>query len=179
MSAIRFGVTLFQIGSWTVLKLPESASAQLPSRGMTFVEGKLNGSRFEAPLEPDGRGGHWLRVDDSLLENTHTTAGDIVSLEIEPVKTWPKPVVPEDLKKAFAKVPEAQTLWASITPNAQWDWIRWIRATNNPETRTRRIEVACSKLTKGIRRPCCFNRNVCTEPYVSKNWILLEPAPMR
>ena len=43
-----------------------------------------------------------------------------------------------------------------------------IRATHNPETRSRRIEVALSKIKAGERRPCCFNRNQCTEPEVSK-----------
>jgi hypothetical protein len=35
MSTIRFEAKLFKIGSWTLLKLPKSASARLPSRGMT------------------------------------------------------------------------------------------------------------------------------------------------
>jgi len=68
MSAIRCEATLFTIGSWTLLRLPKSASAQLPSRGMTMVEGTINGSRFQAPLEPDGKGSHWFRVDESMRD---------------------------------------------------------------------------------------------------------------
>lgn len=30
-----------------------------------------------------------------------------------------------------------------------------------------------AKLKAGTRRPCCFNRNLCTEPDVSKNGILI------
>ncbi len=58
MSTIRFEAKLFKIGSWTLLKLPKSASAKLPSRGMTMVEGTINGFRFQAALEPDGKGSH-------------------------------------------------------------------------------------------------------------------------
>jgi Domain of unknown function (DUF1905) len=58
MSTIRCEATLFTIGSWTLLRLPKCASAHLPSRGMTMVEGATNGSRFQAPLEPDGKGSH-------------------------------------------------------------------------------------------------------------------------
>ena len=176
MSTIRFEAQLFTIGSWTLLRLPKSASAKLPSRGMTMVEGTINGSRFQAPLEPDGKGSHWFRVDETMREAAGADAGDTVTLVIEPAKEWPAPEVPADLKNALAAVPQAYTLWMNITPNAQWDWIRWIRATNQPETRRRRIEVACSKLTAGARRPCCFNRNLCTEPYVSQNWVLREPT---
>ena len=66
MATIRFAAELFTIGAWTLLRLPKSASALLPSRGMTMVEGTLNGCPFQAPLEPDGKGSHWLRVDATL-----------------------------------------------------------------------------------------------------------------
>ncbi len=176
MSTIHCDAELFTIGSWTLLRLPKSASAQLPSRGMTPVEGTINGTHFLAPLEPDGKGSHWFRVDDTLRDAARAGAGDTVTLEIEPATEWPEPEVPADLENALAADPPAHALWTKITPGAQWDWIRWIRATNNPETRRHRIEVACSKLTSGMRRPCCFNRNLCTEPYVSHNWVLREPT---
>src|SRR5947208_892881 len=41
-------------GSWTFLILPKTASAKLPSRGMTAIEGTINGVPFQATLEPDG-----------------------------------------------------------------------------------------------------------------------------
>jgi hypothetical protein len=176
MPTICFEAKLFKIGSWTLLRLPESASMMLPSRGMTMVEGTINGFRFQAALEPDGKGNHWFRVDKAMREAAGADAGDTVTLAIEPVREWPEPKVPEDLKTALAASPQARTLWMDITPNAQWDWIRWIRATKQPETRRRRIEVACSKLKAGERRPCCFNRNLCTEPYVSNKGVLLEPT---
>src|SRR6266508_281884 len=86
--------------------------------------------------------------------------------------------VPADLKSALTDSPQVHKLWMDITPMARWDWIRWIRATKQPETRKRRIEVACSKLKAGTRRPCCFNRNLCTEPSVSNNGMLLEPREL-
>ena len=39
---------------WTFLVLPPNASAKLPSRGMTAIEGTISGAPFEAVLEPDG-----------------------------------------------------------------------------------------------------------------------------
>lgn len=176
MPTIRFEAKLFKIGSWTVLGLPKSASAKLPSRGMTMVAGTINGIRFQAPLEPDGKGSHWFRVDKTMCEAANAAAGDTVTLTIEPSREWPEPVVPEDLQTALAANPQAHTLWMDITPMARWDWIRWIGSTKQPETRRRRIEVACSKLKAGERRPCCFNRNLCCEPSVSKNGVLLEPT---
>ena len=176
MSTIRFEAKLFKIGSWTLLRLPKSASAKLPSRGMTMVGGTINDFRFQAALEPDGKGSHWFKLDKTMRKAAGANAGDTIMLAIEPVKEWPEPKVPADLKNALAAVPQAHTLWMEITPMARWDWIRWIGSTKNPDTRKRRIEVTFSKFKAGKRRPCCFNRTMCTEPYVSNNGVLLEPT---
>jgi hypothetical protein len=176
MTTIRFETTPLKIGDWTILRLPKSASARLPSRGMALVEGTINGVPSKIVLEPDGKGSHWFRADSGLRKAAGIGAGDAVTVTVEPSKEWPEPEVPTDLKKALASDPQAKALWVKITPMARWDWLRWIRATNYQETRNRRIEVALSKLKAGERRPCCFNRNMCTEPEVSKNGILIEPT---
>ena len=176
MPTIRFEAKLFKLNSWTILRLPKSASAKLPSRGQVMVEGTINGYHFQTPLEPDGTWSHWFRADGNLLKAAKAAPGDTVTLAISPIKEWPEPDVPADLKSALAAAPQVHTLWKHITPMARWEWIRWIRSTNQLETRKRRIEVACSKLKAGERRPCCWNRNLCTEPSVSKNGVLLEPT---
>ena len=175
MSIIRFESKPLKIGDWTILRLPESASAKLPSRGMTLVEGTINGFRSKIVLEPDGKGSHWFSVA-SALRDDGIDASDTVTIVVEPSKEWPEPDVPADLSKALKSDLQAKALWGKLTPMARWDWLRWIRATNNRETRSRHIEVALSKLKAGERRPCCFNRNLCTEPEVSKNGVLIEPT---
>jgi hypothetical protein len=182
MSIIHFEAKLIEIGSWIILRLPEDASAKLPSRGMLMVAGTINGIPFKTLLEPDGKYGpglkpsHWFRPSEKLLHEAGVKAGDTVQVSLEPTKEWIEPEVPEDLKKALGTSPKAKALWADITPMARWDWIRWIRAVKTPETRQKHIEVALDKLNKGMRRPCCFNRNLCSEPYVSHNWVLLDPS---
>lgn len=176
MSTIHFETKLFKINSWTILRLPDSASVKLPSRGMTMVKGTINGFPFKTVLEPDGRGSHWFKVENTMSKAAKADAGDTVKLVIETTKEWIEPEVPEDLKKVLSISKKAEDLWMDITPNARWDWIRWIRAVKTPETRQKHIEVALDKLHKGMRRPCCFNRNLCSEPYVSHNWTLLTPT---
>lgn len=144
-----------------------------------MVEGTVNGFQFQAPLEPDGKGSHWFKFDKAMSKGAGADAGDTVKLEIEPVKEWSEPSIPTDLKKALTATPHAQSLWKEITPMARWDWIRWISSTKQAETRKKRIEVTLSKLNAGDRRPCCFNRTVCTDPYVSNNGVLLEPMEIK
>jgi hypothetical protein len=163
-----FEATLFQpgttetFGPGILLALPKDVSANLPTRGMTLVEGTINGAPFQAVLEPDGRGSHWFKVSDALRAAANADVGDTVTLEIAPTTDWPQPQVPQDLQQALAVSPEAEVLWEDITPMARWDWIRWIGATRSPQTRRRRVAVAIDKLTAGKRRPCCFDRTQCT-----------------
>jgi len=163
---IRFKAKLFRpaqserSGSWTFLVLPKNASAKLPSRGITAIEGTINGFAFQAVLEPDGQKSHWLRVDRKLRESAGADEGDVVTLDIGLAAVELEPTVPADLRKALAAAaPKARKLWSDITPNARRDWIHWITSAKQEETRARRIKNACSMLGTGKRRPCCFDRS--------------------
>ena len=172
---IRFDATLYTIDKSTVLRLPEKASAKLPSRGQVAVKGTIDGHRFQTVLEPDGNFGHWMKIDRKLQKSAALTAGEAATLEIESIKEWPEPSVPPDLRTALAAAPQKiQDLWKEITPMARWEWVRWVNATKNPDTRRRRVEVSISKMTSGKRRPCCFNLAACTNPDVSRNGKLIE-----
>ncbi len=166
VSKIRFKAKLFRPAesgkgeSWTFLILPKSASARLPSRGMTAIEGTINNVPFESSLEPDGQKSHWLKVERKLSEAAGADAGDVVSLEIAPAVEEPEPSVPSDLRATLATAePRAKAIWEEITPMARRDWIHWITSAKQAETRTRRIKNACSMLAAGKRRPCCFDRS--------------------
>lgn len=174
MPLIHFKATPYNIGSWTILRLPRDVSAKLPSRGQTMVKGTINDFPFRTALEPDGNWSHWLHVDKNMQKSAKVKLGDVVTLAIESTKEWPEPAIPADWQAALDANPQVETLWKRITPMARWEWIRWIGSTKVPETRKRRVEVSCSKLLAGERRPCCFNRNMCCVPDVSKNGVLLE-----
>jgi hypothetical protein len=175
-TAIRFDATLCTIDASTVLRLPETASKNLPSRGQVAVHGTINGVEFGTVLEPDGNSGHWMRVDDTLQNAAGISAGDTATLDIEVTTDWPEPNVPRDLAAALAAAPQKiQDLWNQTTPMARWEWVRWVNATKNPDTRRRRVDVSISKMNSGKRRPCCFNLSACTDPDLSKNGRLLEP----
>ncbi|MDN5782963.1 MAG: YdeI/OmpD-associated family protein [Luteimonas sp.] len=161
---IRFTAKLSRPASpkdaaWTFLVLPKAASAKLPTRSMTTVDGTLDGAPFQASLEPDGQGSHWLKVDRALREAAGAAVGDAVVLEIAPVEKEPEPKVPADLRKALLANPEAKATWADITPVARRDWIAWITSGKKAETRAKRIDTACDKLASGMRRACCFDRS--------------------
>lgn len=164
MHLVTFSTILHRPGGrdkgaeWTFLRLPESASQELPSRGMVSVEGTLNGSPFLLTLEPDGEGGHWMKVTPSLQGSAK--AGDKVDVTLAPAREEPEPEAPSDLLEALGSAPpKARETWEAITRAARRDWIFWIVSGKKAETRVKRIEVAISKLSAGSRRPCCFDRS--------------------
>jgi hypothetical protein len=177
---IRFDATLSTIDTSTVLRLPETASAKLPSRGQVAIYGTINGIEFQTVLEPDGDFGHWMKVDGALQHAARISPGDTATLDIGVTKDWPEPRVPQDLAMALAAAqPKIQDLWNEITPMARWEWVRWVNATKNPDTRGRRVEVSISKMQSGKRRPCCFNLSACTDPDLSRSGRLIEPGDDR
>lgn len=146
--------------TWLFLILPRDASLQLPSRGLNSVAGTLAGCSFQATLEPDGDGGHWLRVEPELVTAARLRSGDVVAVEITPLAEEPEPRVPDEVQQALAAASaEVRAAWADITPMARRDWIHWITSAKKAETRQKRLNTACDMLAQGKRRPCCFDRS--------------------
>jgi hypothetical protein len=161
-STIRFSAELLRpeaskkSGSWTVLNLPKSASAKLPSQGTVMIEGTISGFPFRGGLESTGKGCYSLQVNKALRDAAGAEVGDTVTVEITRAGEEPELRLPMDLRKALAAAPAAQALWAAITPMARRDWILWLSSAKQAETRKGRIEKACDMLAAGKRRVCCF-----------------------
>lgn len=174
--SIRFQAQVQQIADRLIVPLPPEASQALPSRGQVAVDAELNGHALCIVLEPDGRKGHWIAIDGQVSRALSLADGDPVTGDLDPTKTWPEPPVPEDFRAALAAAPDIADEWADITPMARWEWVRWVNATRNPQTRERRIEVSISKLRDGKRRPCCFDLSSCTDPELSRSGKLITTA---
>ena len=176
-TAITFSGVVEELGPATIVRLPEKASRELPSRGQVAVEGTLNGTRFRTVVEPDGRRGHYLNLTTKVRRAAKTSVGDTVDVVLDVAPEWPEPAVPDDLQAALDTAPaDVQETWRDITPMARWEWVRWVNATANPATRERRVEVSISKMEHGKRRPCCFDLSSCTDPSVSKSGKLISPS---
>jgi len=174
-ASIEFTAELVNIEGSTLLQLPDEASKSLPSRGQVAVRAEINGHDFQTVVEPDGRRGHWILVDEALQRATGLGAGDTAQLRLDVTQDWPEPEVPDDLATALSEAPaKIQDVWEDITPMARWEWVRWVNATKNPATRERRVEVSISKMDNGKRRPCCFDLSSCTDPQLSKSGKLVQ-----
>lgn len=64
--------------------------------------------------------------------------------------------LPADLRRALVSSNKLAELWEDITPLARNEWICWVTSGKKEETRNIRIQKAISKLSSGMRRPCCW-----------------------
>jgi len=122
---------------------------------MVMVECSAGGLDFDVAFEPDGEGSHWGLLPPGIQPET-------LEWHFRIPKVWAEPNVPEDILAMLHANPEALATWQDITPAARWDWIRWVGATKNPETRKKRLDSIPSRMSAGKRRPCCFDRAQCT-----------------
>lgn len=176
MTVIKFKASAERLKQRLILRLPEEASRQLSSRSQVAVNLKFKQQDFLVVLEPDGELGHWLNVTKPM-QQAGIEPGKSVRLEITQTKTWPEVTVPKDLDQALkAASPKVQAKWSDITTMARWEWVRWVSSTNNPDTRSGRIEKTISKLNGQHRRPCCFNLSACTDMELAKNGRLMSES---
>jgi hypothetical protein len=170
----RFEAPVESIDDHLIVRLPADASAALPSRGQVAVEGTIDGQRFDAVIEPDGRRGHWIELG-RVNPRGDWTSGQDLAIALQPVSAWPEPEVPGDLQTALDAAPDVGDLWSSITPMARWEWVRWVGATRSEATRAKRVDVSISKLRSGKRRPCCFDLSSCTVAELARSGKLMDP----
>lgn len=177
-----------RVGGKLIVRLPAEASAAMPSRGQVAAEvvfsakpsdisdrAQSQNDHLLTVIEPDGMKGHWLPLDLFRVAS-HTNEGDPVSIHLTTTKDWPEPDIPHDLAEALSSAPDLEETWSDITPMARWEWVRWVRATKNPDTRARRVHVTIDKLRNGKRRPCCFDLSSCTDPDLAKSGKLISPT---
>jgi hypothetical protein len=175
-TVVRFEAELVTIDDTVLVRLPDGESAALPSRGQVAAHVSVDGHEFDTVVEPDGRRGHWVRVDADVRRAAGVEAGDMVTMTLEVAHEWPEPDVPDDLAGALSGAPERiREVWDDITPMARWEWVRWVQATRNPDTRARRVEVSIDKMDHGKRRPCCFDLSSCTDPELARSGKLRDP----
>ena len=107
-------------------------------------------------------------------------------LNPKPVGKEPEAKVPTDLREGLTAAPKAKAQWKDLTPIARRDFISWIDSAKQSETRTRRIEKACSMLAAGKRRPCCYSivsfnlyTALAATPMAKAQWSDLTPIERR
>ncbi len=94
-------------------------------------------------------------MDFGTIEDVGTKAM-VRSLHHDAIAGGTVHTMPADFRVALIGAPKARAVWDDITPLARNEWICWVISGKKAETRDIRIGKALSKLSGGMRRPCCW-----------------------
>lgn len=162
--------------------MPEGLQAALDTEDGLQIEGTMDAFPFRAPVARMDGGRLGLALSEALLKAVKARPGSNVNVEVTRVGDEPEVRVPADWVEALEAAPEALALYEKVTPMARREWVRWVASAKLGETRERRIEVGIDKLSKGMRRPCCFpGINFVTKGLVEaeETWVALPGAKSR
>lgn len=170
---LRFKATLAKpradtkTATGVVLRVPAPIGKQLGT--MASAEGAINGHPFRATLEHEANGSYTIRVNQAMLRGAAVALGDVV--EVAMLGPEAKLTLPADLRSAMDASGEATALWSDMSDIARRDYVRWIEATNNPQTRARRVKRTVEQLAEGKRRPCCVNTYEFSMSRIDPGWL--------
>jgi len=136
-------------GSWSFIEVPRSESAKLGTRARVAVRGSVNGVAVRTSLFPTGDGAFTMVINATVRAGAHAEEGDPVAVLLDPdtAKRVIRP--PTDLAALLKKTPSARRTWAGLSYSHRKEYVEWLRATKNPETRARRLRSAIERLASG------------------------------
>lgn len=169
-ATFRFSSEIDQYGR---MALPgEDGAAFHP--GSAMVEGLLDGFPFRAPYQAGS-----VFVSPALQAAAGIKPGQPASVEITRIDEEPEVRVPADFRDALERAEGVKALFEDVTPMARREWVRWVASAKQEKTREKRIVVGIDKLSKGMRRPCCFpGINFVTKGLVEpeETWVALPDS---
>jgi hypothetical protein len=168
-SVLRCAARLASTGTTASgVRVPIPAAVARELGTLETVEGTINEHPFRAALERDENGAPFVRVNRAMLRGSSARAGDTVLLAL--LGPEPKLVLAADVRAAMQASPAATALWNDLTDIARRDYVRWVDATKDPQTRARRIRRTVEQLAEGKRRPCCFNAYEYPLSFIAPDW---------
>lgn len=136
-------------GSWTQMAVPFDVEKAFGTKARVAVRGTINGFAFRSSIMPRGDGTHYMAVNREMQKGASATAGDTVSVTMEPDTAARTVAVPADVKKALAGKPELNRKFATLSYSHRKEYVDWIEQAKKPETRARRIEKMMGVLAEG------------------------------
>lgn len=149
MSKLEFEAEVIPMGpngAWTCLKVPRDVPAVFGSRARIAVKGTINGFGIRTSIFPMGDGEFFMMVNKRMQKGAGVAKGDKVSLVIE-LDDAPRVIeVPEELKTALDKDPDATKAFDGMPYSHRKEYTDWIVEAKRQETRDRRVEKALTMI---------------------------------
>lgn len=146
-----FRSRLYKQGVNRVVDIPAEISKSLGGGGYIPIEGWIAGVPIRSTLIPGGGGRHRLFVHSRIWKSQKIERGDFVEILLSRAEPLAEPPVPEDIALALNMTKGAAAAFRQITPALRREFINWVEAAKQSETRARRIQKALPILVERAR----------------------------
>lgn len=113
------------------------------------VVAHLDGVEYRGTLVRMGGPEHLLLVRKDVQTQTGKGPGDEIVVTVEKDTAERIVTPPDDFAEALALAPEASATFDRLAYTHRKEYVQWIEDAKRPETRTRRIEQAVTRLAAG------------------------------
>lgn len=134
-------------GGWTYADLPQVAQNKNAPFGWVKVKGTIDGIEINKyHLMPYGEGKLFLPVKAEIRKKIKKQAGDYVHVILyqddEPVEA------PAEMLECLKDEPKAHVFFNSLSDGERQNYIKWIYAAKQGETKVQRMADAINRLTR-------------------------------
>jgi hypothetical protein len=152
MAAYSFDAVLIRpegVGTWTFVDVPPQVSAEFGAKGQTKVKETINGVPFRSTAMPHGDGRHYVVINKAVRDEAGVKAGDTATVTLEPDSDIRVVELPPDLAQTLVNNLAAGAAFEKLSYSRKKEFVDWISAAKQAETRARRIEKAQEMLLEG------------------------------
>jgi hypothetical protein len=137
----------------TFVSIPFNVEEVYGTKGQVKVKAWFDDHPYRGILANMGMGCHVIIVRKDIRHAIGKRAGDKVLVELEKDTEERIVTVPEDLKQALAKSPEAEKFFNTLSYTNKKEYAVWITSAKKIETREKRLSEAVQKLMLGKKNP--------------------------
>lgn len=115
------------------------------------VKAQIEGESYRGTLVRMGGPNHLLLVLKEIRQKIGKSFGDEIEIELEEDTEARVVDIPQELKEALGKNPQAQTFFEKLSYSHQREYVQWIEEAKREQTRQTRILRTIENLEQGKR----------------------------
>jgi len=148
----KFAATIYKIGINRCVSVPGEIASQFGKGRYTPVVAIVRGIRLRTTLVPAGAGCSRLYLNAMMRKAACADAGDKIWIELRADRESREVAVPADISAALRASKAAHAAWSVTTPALRREFLRWVIAAKQPETRARRVRRGLKTLAARAER---------------------------
>lgn len=135
------------------VSVPFKTEEVFGKKGHIKVKAWFDGHPYRGLLSNMGTGSHIIILRKDIRKAIGKNVGDKVSVQLELDTEERKVELPDELKKALNKEPQAKKFFETLSYTNRKEYSAWVNSAKKVETRQKRLTETIRKLLEGKKNP--------------------------